>query len=925
MKKTTTTLRLICLSVWAAIAAGCTDNLVSNPLSAAKQAIEKHDFKAAAIHLKTALQKTPDSAETRFLLGKVLLERSEPGPALVEFRRAKELGHPEAEVLPSLVRALVLVGRAKEATDKYSSITLTDATATANLKVEIAIAWGIQTMDDKMMLAVGQALEVAPKHAPARVISARFKAGNGEQDEAWKIVQEVLAAEPKYAPAWHLQGLISRYGKSDVPAAMASQRKALELDPSLMAAHTELLSVLYQAKDKAGMRKQIAEMQKYLPLHLNTYLFRAQLEYLDDNINGARELVQQMLRAKSPDLRVLLLAAQIEFRNGALTVAETYLTRILQEQPGFVQARHMLASTYIRLGQSDKAIATLQPMIDGGAPTAESLGLAAEAHLYQGNLNRAQAFFDRAAKADPNDPRLKAVMAVNRISGGDLQQGFGDLEKVAEVDQGTFADMALISAHLKFKNFDAALRAVDRLEKKEPTKPRAATIRGQIFLAKMDLPAARANYEKASKIDPAFFPAAAALATFDVNDKKIPAAKKRFEQLLAKDSTNYRAILALADLKKRGGESLEQVMTLLSAAVKRNPTELQLRIAIVELHLSTKAYKSAINSAQDGLAAIVDNPELLDALGRAQYAAKEYQQAISSFRKVATLLPKAVHPHLRLADVYAARGEPVAATQSLQRALEITPNLLEAQVRQHALALGAKEYKSAVAVAKNVQQARPKEGIGFVLEADVQRAQKNWEASIGLLRSALSRTPSTEAAIKLHSDLTQIGKKTDADQLAAGWRTAHPKDAVFVLHLGAAAIKANDWAGAETHYRSVIALNPGSVSANNNLAWALMNQGKPGALAFAEKAIESAPNRAEIMDTLGAALADAGQTSKALELQKKVIQLDPTYLGARLTLARIAIKAGDKALAKSELGRLAYEGDKFPEQAEVAKLMKTLQ
>ena len=81
-------------------------------------------------------------------------------------------------------------------------------------------------MSDKMMLAVGQALEVAPKHAPARVISARFKAGNGELDEAWKIVQDVLVTDPKYAPAWHLQGLISRYGKSDVPAAMASQRKA---------------------------------------------------------------------------------------------------------------------------------------------------------------------------------------------------------------------------------------------------------------------------------------------------------------------------------------------------------------------------------------------------------------------------------------------------------------------------------------------------------------------------------------------------------------------------------------------------------------------------------------------------------------------------------------------------------------------------
>ena len=46
--------------------------------------------------------------------------------------------------------------------------------------------------------------------------------------------------------------------------------------------------------------------------------------------------------------------------------------------------------------------------------------------------------------------------------------------------------------------------------------------------------------------------------------------------------------------------------------------------------------------------------------------------------------------------------------------------------------------------------------------------------------------------------------------------------------------------------------------------------------------------------------------------------------GLRLNLAKIYIKAGDKARAKAELETLAKLGEKFPAQPEVAALLKSL-
>ena len=71
-------------------------------------------------------------------------------------------------------------------------------------------------------------------------------------------------------------------------------------------------------------------------------------------------------------------------------------------------------------------------------------------------------------------------------------------------------------------------------------------------------------------------------------------------------------------------------------------------------------------------------------------------------------------------------------------------------------------------------------------------------------------------------------------------------------------------------------------------------------------------------------LAESNQLGKALELEKRAVGLQPQYAPFRLNLARLYIQSGDKASAKTELDQLAKLGDKFPGQAEVERLLKTL-
>ena len=99
---TGTSLRL-CSAGWrspsllgAALLAGCTRESTSDLIRSAREYQAKGEHQAAIIQLKNALQKQPDSAEARFLLGESSLIIGEPATAEKEFRKAEEFGYPPA-------------------------------------------------------------------------------------------------------------------------------------------------------------------------------------------------------------------------------------------------------------------------------------------------------------------------------------------------------------------------------------------------------------------------------------------------------------------------------------------------------------------------------------------------------------------------------------------------------------------------------------------------------------------------------------------------------------------------------------------------------------------------------------------------------------------------------------------------------------
>jgi Tfp pilus assembly protein PilF len=279
---------------------------------------------------------------------------------------------------------------------------------------------------------------------------------------------------------------------------------------------------------------------------------------------------------------------------------------------------------------------------------------------------------------------------------------------------------------------------------------------------------------------------------------------------------------------------------------------------------------------------------------------------------------------LQLSELYIRDKNVAAARQSLKRALALAPTRLETRRRLISLELEDKRPDEAMSIARALQQVPGQQALSLLLVGDIETALKKWDAAEATYRSGLKGPGAGDFAVKIHTLLLISHQDARAEQFRLSWLKEHPNDIPFRTYLGNVALGQKKFDVAEGHYLAVLAVQPENPLVINNLAWAMKQLGKPGALAYAQKANKLYPNQASFMDTLALLLADAGQLPQALEIEKRAVALQPDRGEIRLNLAKLHIKAGQAPAAKAELDRLAKLGNRFPRQAEVSELLKTL-
>ncbi len=894
-----------------------------NRIASARAYLQKNEVDSAKIELKSLLQDKPGSGQARLLYGMLLVESGEPVNGEAELRRALELHQPESDVLPALARAMMVQGKARDVVLQFAKTDLSDPKAAAELKIQIASAHLVGADYRAAQAAIEAGLARAPEHVPSLVLKARIVFLHGQTDSAMGLVDALIQRVPDSPGAWALRGELLAAKGVDITEVVQTYRKSLALDPKQATVQGLLVGALLQQKDLEAAGKQMVELRRYSPQSPPTFFYETMLAIALHDFKRAREAAQQLLRLAPSDPRVLVLAGQTELALNSVVQAEALFGKAVALAPTLAVARRQLALTYLRTGQGERALNALKPLLDGNQSDPQAFALAGQAHLVMGDNKRADSYFALAAKTKPDDLQLRALRALTNLARGQ-ESALAELQTVASGDIGGRVDLALISLRMQRGEYDQALKAIDELAKKAPAHAMPDYLRGQVARQRKDNVAARAAFERSLAKDAGYLPSLNTLASMDMADGKPEAARARFEALYASRPKDIGVMMNLAKIRGQAGAPAEEVKALLDEAVRLRPDDVDARVALIDALLEVGDYKAALTAGQAGLAALPDNPEILDRIGRALQASGDFGQAISIYGRMVNLQPRSLDAQMRLINAQAAGGASAAALAGARKVLEMSPNHQPAQEAIIVLAMREKQPALALEQARSIQTQQPKQALGYLLEGDIAAVQKDREGAAAAYRKALAVQPTSASAIRLHRQLLDNGKTADADQLASQWHRDHPDDAAFSIYIGDKAVARSDWTGASAAFGSAIEQQPNNIIALNNQAMVLLRQGKPGALRLIEKAIHLAPNQPAVLDTLAAVLVSENQVPRAIEAQSKAVRLAPDAPIYRLGLAKLMVQTDKKDAARAELEILAKLGSKFSRQAEVSDLLKSL-
>ncbi|MDR3299173.1 MAG: PEP-CTERM system TPR-repeat protein PrsT [Candidatus Accumulibacter sp.] len=905
----------------------CGSDSPETMLASAKDYLAKNNANAAVIQLKNALQVQPDLAEARFLLGKVLLEQGSVAGAEVELRKAAAAKYAADQVIPLQAQALLLLGQAKKVTDDFSAARLTDADSQADLQTTVGNAYLAQGKADAAKTAFDNALSIVSGYAPALLGQARLMASGRDVSGALAQLEAMLEKNPQFYEASQLKGdLLAFDGKTE--EALGLYRQVLERKPDYLPAHVSLITRQMESGQLDEAARLFDAMRRISPASPQTVYVRAELLYRQKKFSEAREAAQQFLRVIPDSMPGQQLAGAIEFELGAYANAERYLQSVLPKVPRLGVARRILIASYLRSGQAAKALDVLRPILNEIDNNSNLLALAGEVFMQNGDAGKAGVYFTKAAALDPENTSKQTAVALTRLAQGETGTAYEALEKIAAADTGIRADMALIASQLQERKFDQALKSIAALEKKRADDaslaPLIDNLRGTALLGKRDAVGAWASFESALRKNPEYFPAIANLARLDMALKKPDDAKKRFRDVLSRNPKSSLALLSLAELEARTGGKKDDVVALIDRSVAANPNDLASRLALINFHLGAKDPGKAVTAAQDALVVLPDDPALMDAEGKAQQAAGNYNQALTIYARLSERNPKAIQPYLRMAEIHVAAKNKDAAMQSLRKALSIKNDSIEAQRGTIMLDLDAGRVANAVATARNIQRQYPRNPIGFMLEGDSYAVGKTWKEAANAYRNGIKQTGAVELALGLHAVLLAQNVPGEADKFAAAWLKEHPKDQRFRLYLAESATARKNYPAAIRHYQTLLDSQPDNPALLNNLAWVMAQGKEPKALELAEKAYRLAPDQANIADTLGSLLAAKGDLGRGIELLKQAHSLAPDNPMIQFNLANAFLKAGNNADAKSLFIELSMLGDRFSRSREVSELLQGL-
>ncbi|WMW79843.1 tetratricopeptide repeat protein [Undibacterium cyanobacteriorum] len=282
--------------------------------------------------------------------------------------------------------------------------------------------------------AANARLQASPNHPDALAAKTELILIEGKEsrlDEALKLAEQCINANPKFSECYELHGNINglKAQRASVFTAMSyankfkdSIRKAMELDPNNFGARFSMLQFYIQAPKVVGGGKKnaeefIADTSKTNPVAAT--LFQAQLDIANDNLAKAQSIALSVNTANIEGLNrihrsVLTSLGHSFINNKKYSEADKVFTDANLRYPDFPLGNFGLGKSLQEQGKQKEAIAYFEKAIAIEASAAAYFRLA-KAQQSLGEKAKAISNFEKALNSQPGLPKASKSEAEEQL------------------------------------------------------------------------------------------------------------------------------------------------------------------------------------------------------------------------------------------------------------------------------------------------------------------------------------------------------------------------------------------------------------------------------------------------------------------------------------------------------------------------------
>ena len=907
---------LILASALSLALSGCGED----SLTSGQESMSKGDYAAAVIDFKNAVQDQPSSVPARIALADALERVFDPMGAEQHLRKALDRGGDPNELVPRVAALMLERGDLEAIPREFKDRRLDSADANSTLRALVSLAYAGQR---QLAPAEEQIKGAGSDNIAMRLAKAQLFMTTGKPDKALTELQHL--PEAGASSWWSLRAITRIYAALGKPAeALQAIARAHTAAPWHRGVTGEYAEALITAGKLEEAGPLLQKLRAQAPNYFWTHYINAIMLAREGRTEESHAAALKVLTVSPDHLPAVLLAASAELQKGDLQMADSRLGKILQKHPDSIPALQLQAATQLRLGKVKEAAESIQRGLGIRPDDQRLLSLRADVELHAGDLKKAAATLDSVVVTHPKDAANLLRLSEIRWRLGQKDVATALLDKAIEAgrDEPVIRDQ-IIGQALRRGDVARVRDLANHALQTRPKDPQSHLVQAAALAAQKDTAGAWRATLAALDLKPGFDAALRALAGMAREPQQREELLARYALAVESRPQSPYTYLAYAGLLADTPQGRDKVVPVLEKGLANLPGATPLRAALIEEQLRAGKPDAATATAQTGAANSNASAEALALLASTYDRLGNTELATQSYRNLVSNHPQRADWRLKLAEMEAAAGRKTEAVTLLRALIVDRPFDSTAYIALANITAGD-NLEEALSIAHDLGQRPAHKQTALLLEGDLlARGGKNGEA-LKQYAAASKAGAEPTASLRTITVLDKSAQKTAADDALSMALRKYPGHAAVLGYAAQRALAQGQPGKAVEWLAKVVADNPRNPVALNELAWAQVQARHPQALDTARKAAQLLPDNPTVLDTLGMALAQAGQREPAITALRTAVQLAPTKGTTRMHLSEQLLASGDRKGAQTMLAQVNASTLNTTDQAEHARLKQLL-